>query len=195
MSKRTSKKAAQAAKTTDWSERLRKALGKRTKGALIDALVELAREDRRILRRLDARFEVAAPPKELVAATRQAMADATAFDERDINRNFRYDYAAYSAVKRNLGRLISLGHLRRARELSLELMKKGSYQVEMSDEGLMTDDIAECLQVVIQALPKCDLPAGEVVAWCAAMPKSDRVKCICDRDLRSLQHQFEGSRS
>jgi hypothetical protein len=195
MPKRTSKKAVKTAKTTDWSERLRKVLGKRSKGELIDALEELAREDRRILRRLDARFEVAAPPQELVAATRQAIADATAFDERDINRNFRYDYAAYSAVKRNLGRLIGLGHLRRAMELSLELMKRGSYQVEMSDEGLMSDDIEECLQVVVQALAQCDLPAGEVVAWSAAMLKSDRVGCICDRDLRSLQHHFEGSRS
>ena len=43
-------------------------------------------------------------------------------------------------------------------ELSLELMKQGSYQVEMSDEGLMTDDIEECLRVVVQALKKCDLP-------------------------------------
>jgi len=195
MSKRTSKKAGKAAKTTDWPERLRKALWKRSKGELIDALVELAQEDRGILRRLDARFEVAAPPQELVAATHQAIADATAFDERDINRNFDYDYEAYSAVKRNLGRLIGLGHLRRAMELSLELMKRGSYQVEMSDEGLMTDDIEECLQVVIRALAQCDLPADEVVVWCAAMLKSDRVKCICDRDLRSLQHQFEGSRS
>jgi len=195
MPKRTSKKAGKAAKTTDSSERLRKAMGKRTKGELIDALVEFAREDRGILRRLDARFELEAPPKELMVATRQAIADATDFDERDINRNFSYDYAAYSAVKRNLSRLIGLGHLRLAMELSLELMKQGSYQVEMSDEGLMTEDIEECLQVVIGTLTKSDLPAGEVVAWCAAMLKSDRVGCICDRELRALAHQFEGARS
>ena len=195
MPKHTSKKVGKAAKTTDSTERLRKALGKRTKGELINALVELAREDRGILRRLDAPFEVAAPPKELVAATRQAIADATDFDERDINRNFSYDDEAYSEVKRNLSRLIDLGHLRLAMELSLELMKQGSYQVEMSDEGLMTDDIEECLQAVIQPLKNCDLPPDEVVAWCAAMLKSDRVGCICDRELRALQHQFEGSRS
>jgi uncharacterized Zn finger protein len=195
MPKRKSKKAGKPAKTTDSSERLRKALAKRTKGELIDALVEFAREDRGILRRLDARFEVEAPSKELVAATRQAIADASAFDERDINRNFRYDYEAYSEVKRNLTRLIDLGHLRLAMELSLELMKRGSYQVEMSDEGLMTEDIEECLQVVIGTLTKCDLLAGEVIAWCMAMLKGDRVGCICDRDLRSLQHQFEGARS
>jgi len=195
MPKHTSKKAGKAAKTTDSSERLRKAMAKRTKGELIDALVEFAREDRGILRRLDARFELEAPPKELVVATRQAIADATDFDERDINRNFSYDDAAYSAVKRNLSRLMDLGHLRPAMKLSLELMEKGSYQVEMSDEGLMTEDIEECLRVVIQALKQSDLPTGEVVAWCAAMLKSDRVGCICDRELRAMQHQFEGSRS
>jgi hypothetical protein len=80
-------------------------------------------------------------------------------------------------------------------KLSLELMEKGSYQVEMSDEGLMTEDIEECLRVVIQALKQSDLPTGEVVAWCAAMLKSDRAGCICDRELRAMQHQFEGSRS
>ena len=64
-----------------------------------------------VLRRLDARFELEAPPQELVAATRQAIADATDFDERDINRNFDYDYAAYEEVKRNLSRLVELGQI------------------------------------------------------------------------------------
>ena len=132
---------------------------------MIDLLVDLAREDRKLLRRLAGRFEPEAPPKELVAATRVAIADATDFDQRDINRNFDYDYQAYREVKRNLSRLVELGQLRAAMELSLELMEKGSYQVEMSDEGLMTEDIEECLTVVIQALKTCDLPASQVTAW------------------------------
>ena len=72
-------------------------------------------------------------------------------------------------MKRNLSRLIDLGELHLAMELSLELMKQGSYQVEMSDEGLMTDDIEECLRVVLPAVKKCGLPPDEVVAWCAGM--------------------------
>jgi hypothetical protein len=91
--------------------------------------------------------------------------------------------------------LIDLGQLRLAMVPSLELMGKGSHQVEMSDEGLMTDDIAECLQVVMQALPKSDLPPGEVVAWCGGMSKSDRVGCICDRELGALRNHFEQLRS
>ena len=48
-------------------------------------------------------------------------------------------------------------------ELSLELMNRGSYQVEMSDEGMMTEDIEECLQVVVKAVGKSDLPADDVI--------------------------------
>lgn len=88
---------------------------------------------------------MAATPKELVAATRQAIADATDFDEREINRNFDYDSEAYNEVKRNLASLIASGNLPEAMTLSLELMKQASLQVEMSDEGLMTDDIEDCL--------------------------------------------------
>jgi hypothetical protein len=153
--------------------------------------MELAEADRGVLRQLTARFDVATAPDELVAATRQAIADATAFDKRDINRNFAYDYQAYSEAKRNLGRLIGSGQLRQAMELALELMKRGSYQVEMSDEGMMTGDIEACLSVVIEALTKCDLPAAEVIAWCSAMLDPDRVGFIACEPLQSLRNHFQ----
>jgi uncharacterized Zn finger protein len=194
MPKRISKKASKAAKTTDPADRLRRALAKRTKSELIDLLVDLARDDRRLFRSLAGRFELKAPPREIVVATRLAIADATDFDERDINRNFDYDYEAYSEVKHNLSRLVELGELRSAMDLSRELMEKGSYQVEMSDEGLMTEDIEECLTVVIQALKTCDLPASQVTAWCGDMRNSDRVGFICERELQALGGQFEPSR-
>ncbi len=130
MSKRSSKKAAKPPKTADPGQRLRKALAGRTKGELIDVLVELAGDDRAVFRRLAARFELQAPPKELLVMTRQAIADATAFDERDANYNFSHDDEAYREVQQNLNRLIELGQLRPAVDLSLELMDQGSYQVE-----------------------------------------------------------------
>lgn len=157
--------------------------------------MELAGEDRDIFRRLAARIEMGAPPQELAAATRQAIADATAFDERDINHNFSYDYEAYGEVKRNLSRLIDLGELHLAMELSLELMKQGSCQVEMSDEGLMTTDIEDCLSVVLKALKKCNLPPDEVAAWCGGMIKSDRVGFIGERDLGALRSHFQAIRT
>lgn len=193
MSKRKSKKAAPAGKRADAAAELRKALTRRKKDELVSALLELAQADRGVLRQLTARFDVAAAPDKLAAATRQAIADATDFDKRDINRNFDYDYEAYHEVKRNLARLIASGKLRLAMQLSLELMKQGSYQVEMSDEGMMTDDIEDCLSVVLQALKKCDLPADEVIAWCSAMLDNDCVGFIAREPLQSLRNHFQAA--
>ena len=67
MAKRRLKKVPKASDLKDAAERLRTALTKRAKGELVDVLVEFAREDPKLLRRLDARFELEAPPKELVA--------------------------------------------------------------------------------------------------------------------------------
>jgi hypothetical protein len=192
MAKRRAKKIANS---TAAAPRLRRTLAKCAKAELINILVELAGEDRSVLRRLAARLELESPPQELAAATRRAIADATDFDERDANRNFSYDYEAYGEVRRNLTRLINLGELPLTMELSLELMKQGSYQVEMSDEGVMTDDIQECLMPVIRALKRCDLHSSEVLAWCEAMTKSDRVGFICEEQLRALRNHFAKQKS
>jgi hypothetical protein len=193
MSQRKSKKAAPGRQQPASMAPLRRALCRRKKAELVDTLLELAQADRGVLRQLTSRFDVAAAPSELVAATHQAIADATAFDERDINRNFVYDYEAYQEVKRNLGRLIDAGQLRPAMQLALELMKQGSYQVEMSDEGLMTQDIEDCLTVVLKALAKCDLPANEVIAWCSAMLDNDRVGFIARASLQALRTQAQAA--
>ena len=170
---------------------LRHALTRQKKAELIDVLVELAQADRGVFRQLTARFDVVPAPDELIAATRQAIADATDFDEHDINRNFDYDDQAYSTVKRSLGRLIGSGQLPLAMSLALELMKRGSYQVEMSDEGLMAEHIEDCLNVVVEALRTCDLPAAEVIAWCSAMLEKDRIGSIARAPLQSLRNHFQ----
>jgi uncharacterized Zn finger protein len=193
MSKRKPKEATPAGSQANPAAALRQALARRKKAELVDVLLELAQADRGMLRQLTSRFDVAAAPEELVAATRQAIAEATDFDAREINRNFDYDCEAYREVKRSLDRLIGVGRLRLAMQLSLELMKQGSYQVEVSDEGMMTDDIEDCLSVVLANLKKCDLPAVEVIAWCSAMLDNDRVGFIAREPLRSLRIHFEAS--
>ncbi|MSU76839.1 MAG: hypothetical protein EXS16_01965 [Gemmataceae bacterium] len=193
MAKRKAKKAISTEKRTPATSELRAALNRRGKAELVSVLLELAQASREILRQLAARFGVVTAPKELIVATRRAIADATDFDERDMNTNFDYDYEAYEEVKRSLARLIASGQLRPAMQLSLELMKEGSHQVEMSDEGMMTDDIEECLNVVIQGLEKCDLPATEIIAWCSAMLDGDRVKFIAREPLQSLRNHFQSA--
>ena len=123
-------------------------------------------------RQLALRFQVESPPEALVQETRQAIAEATEYDERQINYNFDYDYAAYQTVEKNLGKL--------------ELMKSGSEQVEMSDEGLMTDDIEDCLRVVIKELKSSSLPVEAKTAWAKNMQRADRTGCICDEELGAL---------
>jgi hypothetical protein len=189
------KKPAPAGERSGSSTELRRALSKRKKSELVDVLIELAQADRGVLRQLTARFDVATTPDELVAATRQAIADATAFDKRDINRNFAYDYEAYGEVKRNLGRLIASGQLRLAMQLGLDLMKRGSYQVEMSDEGLMTEDIESGLSVVIEAVTTSDLPAEEALAWCSAMLDADRMGFIAREPLEALRGRVEAAKA
>jgi hypothetical protein len=60
----------------------------------------------------------------------------------------------------------------------------------MSDEGMMTEDIEDCLSVVIDALMKCDLPADEGSIWCSAMLDNDRVGFIAREPLQSLRNHL-----
>ena len=187
------KKPSPAPEPTASTAGLRQALARQKKADRVDALLELAEADRGVLRQLSARFEATVTRDELVSRTRQAIADATSFDQRAINRTFAYDYQAYAEVKRHLGRLIGSGQLRLAMQLALELMRQGSYQVEMSDEGLMADDIADCLRVVLAALEKCDLPANEIVVWCSAILDNDRVGFIVEKPLQSLRTRLRAA--
>ena len=182
-----SKRSAPSPKAKTTTDRLKTRLTKCKKAELVDVLVRFAKENRDIQRQLESQFEMDVSPDELIAATRVAIADATDFDVREINHNFDYDYQAYRTVQRNFAQLIELGHLREAMGLSKELMSKGSYQVEMSDEGMMTEDIESCLQVVIKAITKSNLPATDVAAWCAEMAQRDRVGFVCDTELAALE--------
>jgi uncharacterized Zn finger protein len=193
MPPRKAKQPTPAGQRSESLTALRHALTRTKKADLVEVLLELAQADRGVLRQLTARLDVAVSNGELAAATRQAIADATAFDKRDINRNFAHDYEAYGEVKRNLGRLIDAGQLPVAMQLALDLMGQGSYQVEMSDEGLMTHDIEGCLDVVLKALAKCDLPAVEVIAWCSAMQDNDRVGFIAREPLQSLRNRAQAT--
>jgi hypothetical protein len=193
MPRRMPKRIISSEQRLDSAAELRKSLSKQSKAVLADILLELAKNDRTVLRQLTARLDVPQTADELVAATRSAIADATDFDEREINYNFAYDDEAYDEIKRNLKRLVESGELRLAMQLSLELMKDGSYQVEASDEGLMTEDIENCLSVVFQALKNCDVPADEVVNWCSAMLAADRVGFIAKKELLSLKERFRSA--
>ena len=168
-------------------EALAKALKKCEKAALVDVILKLAKDNQTTLRSLMRRFDVQLSEQGLIEETKNAIVAATDFDECDSNTNFDYDSVAYDSIERNFQKLIRDGHLAEVMQMSLELMRLGSRQVEMSDEGMMTDEIADCLKVVIASLKKSDLPKSQVVKWCDDMTKNDCVGFICDSELSSLQ--------
>ncbi|MEM6692626.1 MAG: hypothetical protein AAF664_24565 [Planctomycetota bacterium] len=109
---------------------------------------------------------------------------ATDFDERRMNYNFDYDHESYEAVEKGLKKLIEHGELEEAKRLSLELMKRGSYQVACSDEGLMSYEIEDCLKPVIKAVKRTG--GEQAKQWAAEMIRADEGGFICDSELGNL---------
>jgi hypothetical protein len=160
-------------------------LQKRTKAELVAMILVIAKEHAVVARELEDRLTIEKPVDLLVADVSSAIDRATDFDERMMNRNFDVDWKAYADVQKGLSRLVKLGHLAVAKSLALKLMTGGSYQVECSDEGLMTDDICQCLKPVIQAVKA--VGGGAAAKWAGDMQNADRVGFICDKELAQLQ--------
>ena len=181
--KKTPRKLAK----TDRFPLIEKALKKLAKADLIELVVTLAKDNAELSRALEAELDVQKPIDLLVSDVESAICRAADFDDRRVNYNFDYDCQAYEDVKKGFENLIALGHLEDAKPLALRLMKDGSYQVECSDEGLMTDDIQDCLMPVIRAVKAEGGAAAS--KWAFDMLVADRVGFICDKDLKRLSGQ------
>jgi hypothetical protein len=182
------KKAAKRQRTPAKPDRfplIERELRKRTKADLIAMILVIAREHAVVGRELEGRLNIEKPVDLLVADVSSAIDRATEFDTRMMNHNFDVDWQAYVDVRKGLSLLVERGHLADAKSLALKLMKDGSYQVECSDEGLMTDDICQCLKPVIQAVK--DAGGVEAAEWAGDMQKADRVGFICRKELAELR--------
>lgn len=166
------------------SELIRQALSKCKKADLIDLLVEFSKQCLDVRRELEARLNVEKPVSLLVKDIEIEIGLATDFDERRMNYNFDYDHESYEAVEKGLKKLIEHGELEEAKRLSLELMKRGSYQVACSDEGLMSYEIEDCLKPVIKAVKRTG--GEQAKQWAAEMIRADEGGFICDSELGNL---------
>lgn len=184
MVKKGTKKPRKLAKS-DLFPLIEKELHKRTKAELVAMILAIAKEHAVVARELEDRLTIEKPVDLLVADVSSAIDRATDFDERMMNHNFDADWEAYVEVQKGLALLVEMGRLADAKSLALELMKDGSYQVECSDEGLMTDEISRCLKPVIRAVKAAG--GDEAVKWAAAMQAADRVGFICDKELAQLR--------
>jgi hypothetical protein len=182
--KKGTKKARKLAES-DRFPLIGRALCKRTKADLIAMILVIAKKHAVVARELEDRLNIEKPVDLLVADISSAIDRATDFDVRMMNHNFKVDWQAYADVQKGLSLLVELGRLTEAKSLAIKLMKDGSYQVECSDEGLMSDDISECLEAVIQAVKAAG--GVEAAKWAGDMQKADRVGFICDKKLAELR--------
>ena len=173
--------------TADRFPLIETALKKRTKVDLIAIVMRLAKKHDEMSRALEAELDVQKPADLLSEDVASAICRATNFDENMLNHNFEVDWQAYEDVKMGFEQLIRLGHLEDVKTLALKLMKDGSYQVECSDEGLMTDDIEDCLKPVLRAVKS----SGDAAArkWALEMLLADRVGFICTNELKKMSGQ------
>lgn len=184
MVKKGTKKARKLAKV-DRFRLIEKELRKRTKEELVAMILAIAQAHVVVARELEDRLPIEKPVDLLIADVSSAIDRATDFDERMMNHNFDVDWQAYAEVQKGLSLLVELGHLADAKSLALKLMKDGSYQVECSDEGLMTDDISQCLKPVIRAVKAAG--GDEAVKWAGDIQTADRMGHICDQELAELR--------
>ena len=90
-------------------------------------------------------------------------------------------WQAYADVRKGLSLLLELGYFSDAKSLAIKLMIDGSFQVECSDEGLMTDDTSECLKPVARAVRAAC--GDEAAKWAGYMQTADPVGFICSQEL------------
>lgn len=178
------RQAAAAAKEFDRErqELLRAALKKRKKADLVEVALRIAQQDKASQWLLEQEVGLDKPVNLLVHDVEVAIETATAVDERELNRNPAIDWPAYDAVQRGLSQLVRKSGIEPAKALALKLMRKGSYQMECRDEGLMQEEIENCLRPVISAVAASSGDSD----WAREMLRCDRTGCICRQELTEL---------
>lgn len=166
------------------SELIETSLRKLKKQELIDLLMTLDTFDPSVRWSIEKELNVLKPVDLVAHDLRHAIEIATRVDERRLNHNFDYSWQAYEEIGRGFEMLVAQNQIEIAKEISVEFMEKASYQVECSDEGLMTDEIETCLEPVIQAVCSGDPAAAN--SWASKMIIADRVGFICNEELKRI---------
>jgi hypothetical protein len=163
------------------TELLRASLKKTKKADLVEMTLRLAHESKASEWMLEEEVGLDKPVALLVHDLAVAIDIATKVDETRLNYNFDYDHRAYEAVRRGLLQLIQKNAIDEAKNVALKLMDQGSYQVECSDEGLMHEEIENCLRPVIAAARSS---GGR--EWALQMLRRDRMGFLCQQELSEL---------
>ena len=80
----------------------------------------------------------------------------------------------YSRVRDRLGALLAQGHADAVVEVGAQLLEAGTKQVEISDdEGETAEEIASCMDIVFQALPRSSRAPAEQMRWAVEADLAD----------------------
>lgn len=96
----------------------------------------------------------------------------------------------YSRVRDRLRALLEAGHADEVLALGGEILEAGTEQVEESDdEGETAAEIAQCMDVVFQALPQTSLPPAEQLLWAVKADLNDEYDfCVGARAFFDRKH-------
>jgi hypothetical protein len=114
----------------------------------------------------------------LIGDIRSALRKATYVPKEQINHNFSVDYDAYEQVRRGLKKLVEREHLREAMAIAIEVMKLGSHQVELSDEGLMADEVVETVKLVVKEVEASQVDPDEKAKWLESLAEADWLELL-----------------
>ena len=118
----------------------------------------------------------------LTAAIRHEILETTAQDAWYDHWQNEGELPDYSRLKRRLGDLLNTGAADDVVQLGTLLLERGGRQVETSnDEGETASEIADCMEVVFQALSR------------TTMPEKDRMLWAIDADLKDSYDLCEGA--
>jgi len=155
--------------------KVRKLLEGKSREELVDLLVELAKIHpviEQLLRESQQLHSGQIAP--LLRALRKEINHLTSEPAWRNHWNNEGSVPDYSHVQRQFEALFAAGHFDELLELGDLLWREGSAQVEQSDDdGESATDIGECLEVVVDAVPKSSLPRPQQLLWLIERRLSD----------------------
>lgn len=165
-------------------EKLRKALARTKKAELIDIMMDLSVYDPSPRWEIEQAVKLEKPMELAVHDTRCAIKIATEVPHEQIGHDFQFSWQAYEAIEFGLRDLIRQGFVEEAMQLAIELMDKGSEQLECSDQGDMLINIEDCLGPVVDAAEHLDAMIAK--SWAQQMKTTDRVGFVMEERLDRL---------
>lgn len=152
---------------SDWDRRIREHVEKQSHAELVTFVQTLVGRFPELRQEIQERIELAEGNADrLLAAARRELRSVTTEHGWSNHWNGEGHCPDYSRLKHKLERLTELGHADKVVDLGRELIDRGCEQVGHSDdEGETAAALADCLQVVFDAVAKSSLSAAEKILY------------------------------